>query len=128
MNDPTAEFFEALPERGEEPLLEKASGVLRFDLTHGKKTDHWLVTMTRGRMRVDQDNGDADCILRADKGLFDEIVQGKANATAALLRGAVSLTVGGPRQLEVLMLFQRLFPGPPAGWRQDRLVATGERR
>jgi hypothetical protein len=64
------------------------------------------------------------------KGLFDEIVQGKANATAALLRGAVSLTVGGPRQLEVLMLFQRLFPGPPAGWRQDgwsRLARGGRR-
>jgi hypothetical protein len=128
MSDPTAEFFAALPERGEEPLLQKSSGVLRFDLVHGRKTDHWRVTITRGRMKVDGEAGDADCTFRTDKALFDEIVQGKADAISALLRGAATGVVAGSRQLEVVMLFQRLFPGPPAGWRKDRLVATGERR
>ena len=39
MADATADFFEALVERGHEPLLETATGTVRFDLRDGKKTD-----------------------------------------------------------------------------------------
>ncbi len=112
MRDATAEFFASLPDRGAEPLLQKSSGVLRFDLVHGKKTDHWLVTISRGKMHVSNDAGEADCLLKTDKALFDAVARGEANAMASMLRGAVTLTASGPRELEVLMLFQRLFPGP----------------
>ena len=39
MTDATAAFFDALVERGHEPLLEKATVTVRFDLKQGKKTD-----------------------------------------------------------------------------------------
>lgn len=113
MGDPSAEFFHALPERGEEPLLQRSTGVLRFDLVNGKKTEHWLVTIERGRMSVAKQNRPASCAVRTDKALFDGIVRGEVNALAAFLRGAATLTAESPRELEVLMLFQRLFPGPP---------------
>lgn len=112
MRDATAEFFASLPERGVEPLLQKASGVIRFDLVHGKKTDHWLVKISKGKMRVSNENTPADCALKTDKALFEAVARGQANALASTLRGAVTLTAHGARELEVLMLFQRLFPGP----------------
>jgi hypothetical protein len=37
MTDPTAEFFDELGRRGHEPLLEKATGTLRFDIADGKR-------------------------------------------------------------------------------------------
>jgi hypothetical protein len=129
MSDPTAEFFAGLPERGNEPLLERTSGVLRFDLTKGKTTEHWLVTITKGTMAVSREDGPADCVVRTDKQLFDGIAQGEVNAMAALLRGAITITgLDHPHELEVLMLFHRLFPGPPADWKHERLVATGSGR
>ena len=43
MVDATAEFLDALVKRGHEPLLEKTSGTVRFDLRDGRKTERWLV-------------------------------------------------------------------------------------
>lgn len=44
MTDANAEFFQGLGSRGHEPLLEKATGTIRFDLADGTRTDRWLVT------------------------------------------------------------------------------------
>ncbi len=108
MSDPVVDFFEELGARGSEPLLHRASGTLRFDLEHGKKREHWLVTVDKGAVAVSRRNVKADCIVRMDRALFADIVRGRANAIAALLRGVV----GVEGDLELLMLFQRLFPGP----------------
>ena len=91
MTDATAEFFGALAERGHEPLLEKATGTVRFDLKDGKTTDRWLVTVDRGDLAVSRQNHRADLIVSTDKPLFDYIASGKTNALAALLRGAISV-------------------------------------
>ena len=40
MTDATTEFFDDLGRRGHEPLLERVSGTLRFDLVRGERTDH----------------------------------------------------------------------------------------
>lgn len=108
MKDATAEFFDALEARGHEPMLEKATGTLRFDLTDGKRTTRWLVAIERGDVAISHGNAKADCVVRAEKKLFDRIASGKQNAMAALLRGRVELR-GDPT---LLLSFQRLFPGP----------------
>jgi putative sterol carrier protein len=108
--DATTEFFDDLAVRGHEPLLEKASGTLRLELMNGKRKARWFVSIKRGDVTVSHANSKADCVVRMDQALFDEIVTGKENAFAAMLRGRVA--VEGKPQL--LVLFQRLFPGPDA--------------
>jgi len=119
MADPTTEFFEELGRRGHEPLLEKATGNVRFDLSDGKKTDRWLVAVTRGDLAVSRRHVRADCVVSADRALFDGVASGKTNAMAALLRGAMAVE----GDVRLLVAFQRLFPGaagpqetPPAGY------------
>ncbi len=109
MTDSTSEFFGELGGRGHEPLLEKATGTLRFDLTDGKRTDRWLVSVKKGDVAVSHRNVRADCVVRADRALFDSVADGEVNAMAALLRGAM----GVEGDVELLVLFQKLFPGPP---------------
>lgn len=125
MADATAEFFDALVERGHEPLLEKATVTVRFDLKQGKKkTDRWLVSIVKGDLAVSRQNLRADCVASADKALFDEIVSGKTNALAAMLRGAISIE----GDTQPLVLFQRLFPGPSRSRRRRPTVAPARRK
>jgi putative sterol carrier protein len=122
MTDATAEFFDALAERGHEPLLEQATGTVRFDLRDGKKTGRWLIAVDKGDLTVSRQNLTADCVVSADKALFDDIASGKSNAMAALLRGA--LRVEGDIQL--LAPFQRLFPGPSRSRRRHATAASAK--
>jgi putative sterol carrier protein len=107
-SDSTAEFFAELGRRGHEPLLEKARGSARFDVTDGRRTERWLVTIDKGDLRVSRRNASADCILRLDRSSFERAVAGKLNVMAAVLRGEV--IVGGDPRL--LVLLRRLFPQP----------------
>ena len=109
MTDATTDFFQELGARGHEPLLERATGTVRFDLSDGKRTAHWVVTIEKGDLTLSQRNARADCVFRSDRGVFDRVVKGELNAMAALLRGVMEVD-GDP---ELLVLFQRLFPGPP---------------
>ncbi|HEX4747794.1 MAG TPA: SCP2 sterol-binding domain-containing protein [Gaiellaceae bacterium] len=109
-SDPTARFFAELAERGEEPLLRKASGAMRFDVVDGRKTRRWLLTVDKGTLAVTSSGGqEATCVVRADKAVFDRLASGRLNAVAALLRG--DLAVAGDWRL--LVRLQRLFPSPP---------------
>ena len=109
MSDATAGFFERLEQRGHEPLLDKVTGTVRFELTNGKTTERWLVALDRGDISVSHKSGKADCIARMPEELFAEIVSGRENATAAVLRGALTVQ-GNP---ELLFLLGRLLPAPP---------------
>ena len=95
--------------RTAEPLLEHAKASVRFDLLLDDRIDQWLVAIDARGIAVSRDDAPADCVVRADKAVFNGIVCGEVNAMAALLRG--ELMVEG--DLELLMLVQRLFPGPP---------------
>ena len=122
MIDSTAEFFQELGRRGHEPLLEKATGIVRFDLVDGKRTDRWLVTLDKGDVSVSRKNAGADCIVRAERTVFDAMATGDVNGMAAYLRGELTLE-GDP---ELLVLVQRVFPGPAT--RRSRRRRTGRGR
>ncbi len=68
------------------------------------------MTIDKGDVSVSRRNAAADATVRATKELFDGLASGEVNTMAAVLRGAVEFE-GDP---ELLVLFQRLFPGPPA--------------
>src|SRR5262245_1156494 len=100
--------MEGLAARGHEPCLAKASGTVRFDVVDGANTERWLLTVTKGDLAVSRRNARADVVLRGPRRLFEQLVQGNANATAAVLRGA--LEVEG--NLGLIVLVQRLLPRP----------------
>ena len=107
MTDPTTEFFEELRERGYEPRIRQATGTLRFELAKGKAIDRWLVSVKKGDVTVAHKGGNADCIVRADRALFDRLASGELNGVAAVLRGELA----SEGNWKLLVLFQRLFPG-----------------
>jgi putative sterol carrier protein len=116
MTDPTVEFFQELDQRGHEALLEKASGTVRFDLATGSRTENWLLTFADGDVSVIRENRAADCVVRTDKKVFDDVATGKLNALTAYLRGLIA-PEGNP---EVLVLVQRLFPAPTTASGRER--------
>ncbi|XTZ18130.1 SCP2 sterol-binding domain-containing protein [Micromonospora echinospora] len=119
MADAITRFFEDLDRRGFEPLLEKASGTVRFDLSEGARTTHWLLAIERGRLRVDQEDREADTVIGTSPLLFEQIVTGREDGIAALLRG--DLTVSGNRRLMVQV--ERIFPSPPGSRGPQRVGA-----
>jgi putative sterol carrier protein len=119
MASPTEEFFDELSRRGHEPLLERITANVRFDITDGGQAVRWLVAIEEGDIQVSRcDRQDCGCRISADRALFDGIVSGEVNAIAAMLRGA--LWVEGDRETWVLV--QRLLPGPCSPRRRPVLV------
>jgi putative sterol carrier protein len=108
MSDATTAFFESLDQRGHEPMLEHATGTLRFDLTDNDHVDHWFIAVDEGDIAVSHRRRRADCTVRATKRVFADVARGKTNALAAVLRGAI--IVEG--EIDLLTRFERLFPAP----------------
>jgi putative sterol carrier protein len=120
----TEKFFAALAQHDREPLLKSRSGTLRFDITNGRQVEHWHLVLTEGNVAVSRRNAAADAVVRVDRDLFDGMVTGRVNAIAATLRGV--LVPEG--DLGLVILFQRLFPGPPRSSRRPRARAAGAKR
>ena len=108
MSDATEQFFRELGERGFEPLVAKFTGSVRFEVVNGTETDHWVVEIDKGQLRVSRNGGDRACSIRGDKALFDRLATGQENAMAATLRGALVCT----GDVDLLLAIQRVFPGP----------------
>ncbi len=120
-------FFQGLQDKGHEPILKGESGTLRFDLTGGPAPERWYVTIADGNVTVSHRTNRADTVVRVDGELFERIATGAANAMTAQLRGV--LVAEG--NLHLLMVFQRLFPGPPrssTGRRSAAAVGTDRPR
>jgi putative sterol carrier protein len=116
-------FFNELARHGHEVLLEKVvSGTVRFDLARGGRIERWHVAVEKGDVKVSRRNAAAECVVRMDAELFERIVSGEQNAMAAFIRGEVKIE----GDLDLLMLFQRLFPGPPHT--RDQVPAAGYAR
>jgi hypothetical protein len=121
--DATSEFFGGLERRGYEPLLRTANGTVRFDLERADhRIDHWLVAVSAGEVSVSHSSRRADAVVKAEKAAFDTIASGEANAMAALLRGEVR----ADGDLELIMLLQRVLPGPPSSRRFNRLSSQDD--
>lgn len=107
--DPISDFFAVLAEPVHLATFERESATIRFDVSDDKDVQHWYVTVTDGDVEVTRRNSPADAIVRVRRPDFEQIVTGRMNAQAALLRGIVSCegSVGA------LMMFQRCLPGPP---------------
>jgi putative sterol carrier protein len=108
---PSARFLEALGSGGYEPLLGDASGTVRIDLVDRGRTQRWFLTLEEGIVSVSRRNASADCVVRADRKVFDALVRGETNAMAAYLRGDLEAE-GDP---ELLVVLQRVFRAPRAG-------------
>jgi hypothetical protein len=104
-------FLDDLGRRGHEPLLGRVSATARFDITDGDRTEHRLVRIDRGDIRVSTGEGPSDCVMGGDRATFDAILAGRTSMLAALLRG-VLIIEGDP---ELLVLTQRLFRSPGTG-------------
>ena len=111
---PTEALFARLAADKHQPLMGQAKGTMRFEIGDGSTVEHWLVTVDKGIMSVSRGKGRADTVVRATREVFDDLALGKTNAMAAFLR--CDLKAEG--DFGLMLLFQRFFPGPPAGTRK----------
>ena len=124
MADATTRFFDGVSGGEHEPLLRRTNGSLRLDLDRDGQVEHWRVEMRWGAVTVSNDAGPADCIIRTDAALFEDLVRGRANAMAATLRGQLLLE-GDPA---LLVRIQRLLPAPTGRRMTSSARTVGRRR
>jgi predicted lipid carrier protein YhbT len=108
--------MDGLAARGHDPALANATGTLRFEVVDGKRTERWLLTVSKGELAVSRRNARADVTLRAPRATFEQLFGGTMNPTAAFLRGALELE----GDVELIVLVQRLLPGPAPARRTAR--------
>ncbi|MBQ0897385.1 SCP2 sterol-binding domain-containing protein [Micromonospora purpureochromogenes] len=113
-----AEFLERLTSRRRPQLPETLAGTIRLDLHDGGSTEHWYLTVHDQSVDVTRSPDDADVVVRADREVFDRIVDGRTEVVQSLMRN--ELTVQG--DLALLLALRRIFPGP-ADARHPRDVA-----
>jgi predicted lipid carrier protein YhbT len=101
------EFFERLAD-GYQPLLAYAEGTLQTVLDIDNHVEYWCLSIKRGDVIVSREQGAADSTVHVKEQLFEQLVSGAKNATAAFLRGDIGIE-GTP---SLLLALQRLFPGP----------------
>jgi ubiquinone biosynthesis protein UbiJ len=106
-DEPVETFFAELSTRGSLPLLRDVNGTIRFDVTGGTVSTHWLVTLTKGEVAVSHKNAKTDAVVSIDRALLNQIAEGRKNAMAAVMRGAMVVT----GDVRLVLAFQRFFPG-----------------
>jgi putative sterol carrier protein len=109
MSTATEQFFNALADRGYEPLLHRANGSVRVDLDHNEES--WYLDVAKGKVKVSRRADDANCTVRSDRATFERVASGQTNALAAMLRNEIMFE-GEPT---LLVLLQKLFPWPTEG-------------
>lgn len=124
VTEPIQGFFDELARRGHEPLLRRATGSLRIELEDRTRVERWFVAIDEGDVAVSHRNAKADCVIRTSKEVFAGMVAGRVNAMAATLRGLLSFE----GDLNVLVLFQRIFPGPPTAGAEPERTTRARRR
>jgi hypothetical protein len=122
--DATTEFFDGLKQRGYEPLLRKLNGAVRFEIADGKRIERRYLSVDKGHVSVSGRGSGGKAVIRADRAVFGRIASGELNPVAAVLRG--ELAIDG--DWRVLVLVQRLFPGPPRARPRRRTAGYAKKR
>ncbi|WFE49270.1 SCP2 sterol-binding domain-containing protein [Micromonospora sp. WMMD1155] len=105
----TAEQYLRQLDAGRRPdLPETTAGTLRLDVRGDGFTDHWYLTVADQHVRVTRSADDADLVVRADRWVFDRMVNGELHPGAAMLRN--ELTMRG--EMRLLLVLRRIFAGP----------------
>jgi hypothetical protein len=115
MTNPTAEFFENLGHRVYEPLVSRVTGTMRFEVTNRGECLIYRLTIDRGKVAVTSDAGPADCVVRAERRVFDAMLTGRTDSMAAMLRGVLACEGNA----EMLVLFRRVIAAAPAHARRS---------
>jgi putative sterol carrier protein len=99
--EPTEAYFERLAASRHQPLLNRVTGTLRFDIEQSDGRHHrWYVTIDHGELMVRRDEAGqeagaapapADCTVSAREDEFLRILSGQDSYAAALVRGAVTV-------------------------------------
>ncbi|MFI6242962.1 SCP2 sterol-binding domain-containing protein [Micromonospora sp. NPDC050795] len=112
----TAEQYLRQLDTGRRPdLPETTAGTLRLDVRDDGSTEHWYLTIADQHVRVTRSADDADLVVRVDRWVVDQMVNGELHPGAAMLRN--ELTMQGDMRL--LLVLRRIFAGP-AGARHPR--------
>ncbi|MFY1594009.1 SCP2 sterol-binding domain-containing protein [Micromonospora sp. WMMD737] len=110
MADATEDFFHGLARRGHDRRLRAIDeGSVRFDISRDGRTDHWLVSIEKGDVRVSEEETGGDAVVEADRAVFDRIASGEAYFLTTVLRGEAAVA-GSPRLFATV---RKLFPPPP---------------
>jgi putative sterol carrier protein len=118
MADLTKSLLEALARQSRQQPIPKLSGLIRIEARDGESTDQWYLNIAKGVVTVAREGGEPDCVISGERAALEAVLGGKANAMAALLRGAIEVH-GKPL---LLLGLQRLFPSedvdgaPSAGY------------
>jgi len=117
VSEPIDRFFDRLPAHAAMVLRGPVQGTLRIDLDVDHRTEHWLVTMTPGAVAVTRESAEADAVWKCELDLFADLVSGRSQSIAAVLRNEA--TVSG--EVSLFLAFRRFFPEAP-GARDPRTV------
>lgn len=107
MSGPDGGFFGQLGHHECEPWLEKIEGTVRFDITDGEDSRHWLLIIRNGRAVVRPEYGSADAVVHADAEVMERLSRGQIRLLPAWLRNDIALE---GRLLFVLVLERLLRP------------------
>jgi hypothetical protein len=108
--DPISQFFDDLARPGHLATFESESATIRLDVSGGDaRDDRWFITVHNGDVSVSHNRGPADAVVTVGRPAAVQMVTGRLNAQAAMLRGLV--TCEG--SMAACMTFQRCLPGPP---------------
>jgi hypothetical protein len=108
--DPISQFFDDLAQPGHLATFECESATIRLDVPGGDaRVDRWFITIHDGDVSVSHNRGPAEAVVTIARPAAEQMVTGRLNAQAALLRGL--LTCEG--SMAACMMFQRCLPGPP---------------
>jgi putative sterol carrier protein len=107
MEGSASEFFKEFQKSDYRPALQGVQGTCRFDIGNAGS---WRILMNDGKVEVDENREEADCVIACGEEDFIPIVNGKQNLLTAFLQGRVRLS----GNLALAAAFNGLLPGPDA--------------